>query len=89
MADLELFPGCIHMGTTVDGDLAHVWPTPDPERWHVSFSRGPLATFEPVLTAEVAGVLDEWGVRVDSWTAWAGRIGEAVGAVAISPRRSS
>lgn len=71
MATLVLQIGCIHVGTTADGTVAHVWPTPDPGFWHVSFSRGPLATFEPVLAVEVPRVLEEWDVQVESWAIWA------------------
>ena len=72
MEDLELFPGCIHMGTTVDGNLAHVWPTPDPERWHVSCNRGEgSSTSEPVAAEDIPALLAEWGFLAKTWTRWA------------------
>jgi len=76
MADLELVPGHIHMGLTPDGNIARVWPTPDPDRWHVTFSRCSRATTEPVSTADVPGLLEGWGVTAESWTRWAGPIHE-------------
>jgi hypothetical protein len=74
MSDLPILaPGHIHTGTTVAGIGVRIWPTPDPERWHVGTSR-PQATTEPVNAEEIPALLEEWRVEVTFWTCWAGSI---------------
>jgi hypothetical protein len=67
--------GNIHMGIGVSGAVARIWPTPDPDLWHVGLAGyPPRATEEPVRTERVAELLVEWGFRAESWTHWPGPI---------------
>lgn len=72
-----LVPSHIHMGTSLSGAVARVWPSPDPNLWHVSLAGyPPRATEEPVPTERVAALLREWGFQAETWTHWPGPIHE-------------
>lgn len=55
--ELSLIPGHTHMDMTIAGHVVRIWPTPDPEHWHVSSNRGPDATSEPVTAGVIPALL--------------------------------
>jgi len=66
-----LIPGHIHMGSSEAGYLVRIWPTPDPERWHVTCNRGEgSSTSEPVTAEDIPALLEEWEFRARTWTRW-------------------
>ena len=78
MVVLQLVPGHIHQAVSISGAVAKVWPTPWPDRWHVSvLGYPPQATDEPIPGNEVETLLDPWGFSPEGWWAhWPGPLHE-------------
>lgn len=71
----ELRPGHIHMGTSISGAVARIWPTADPDLWHLGCAcYPPHATEQPVPSSEIAAMLEEWGFEAERWTSWPGPV---------------
>lgn len=50
----DLRPGHIHMGTSISGAMVRIWPTADPDLWHLGCAcYPPHATEQPVPSARM------------------------------------
>ena len=68
---MELTAGHIHEAVNTAGVVLTIWPTPWPDRWHVSSSRM-QATTEPVATDMVDALLASWDFTAETWRHWPG-----------------
>lgn len=78
MEQFDLTPGHIHQAAASNGlHCITIYPTPTPERWHVSVPGRGLRENVPI--EDVVAVLDSWDIRPKAeWSHWPGEPRERI-----------